>query len=105
METYRFRVDNNTRSWTLVNRFVLHSLRILDMLCSTRTASMHCTTAGNGWAAAGMLRVLATIMHSQYKNDFKQEISDLASWINEIHTGIYPHLVGIRFTTTFQTTG
>ncbi|KIM37396.1 hypothetical protein M413DRAFT_30868 [Hebeloma cylindrosporum] len=49
-------------------------------------------STGNGWAAAGMLRVLATIRESEYANTFKDEQSDLADWVQEIHTAIYPHL-------------
>lgn len=47
---------------------------------------------GNGWAAAGMLRVLATIKRSQFTHQFKSEQHDLQSWIEGIHNGIYPHL-------------
>lgn len=48
---------------------------------------------GNGWAAAGMLRVYATIKHSEYANTFKRELQDISNWVLEIHAGIYPHLV------------
>uniref|UniRef100_A0A8H7XME6 Uncharacterized protein n=1 Tax=Psilocybe cubensis TaxID=181762 RepID=A0A8H7XME6_PSICU len=47
---------------------------------------------GQGWAAAGMLRVFATMQHSEYSNTFKNEQKDLASWIKEIHDAVYPHL-------------
>ncbi|KAF8808899.1 Six-hairpin glycosidase [Phlegmacium glaucopus] len=49
-------------------------------------------STGNGWAAAGMLRVLATIRQSEYANTFKTEQNDLSNWVREIHSGIYPHL-------------
>ncbi|KAI3614913.1 glycoside hydrolase family 105 protein [Moniliophthora roreri] len=49
-------------------------------------------STGNGWAAAGMLRVLATIQNSEYSDDFKDEQGDLADWISEIHGGMYSHL-------------
>jgi len=49
-------------------------------------------STGNGWAAAGMLRVLATIRQSEFANTFTSEQSDIATWIQEIHSGIYPHL-------------
>jgi rhamnogalacturonyl hydrolase YesR len=49
-------------------------------------------STGNGWAAAGMLRVLATMRQSEYANTFKSEQTDLANWVEEIHTAIYPHL-------------
>jgi len=55
------------------------------------TDSGHWAT-GNGWAAAGMLRVLRTIANSQYANTMKSEQTDLANWVGEIHNGIYPHL-------------
>lgn len=48
---------------------------------------------GNAWAAAGMVRVLGTIQRSQYAGALQQEQSDLASWIQEIHGGMYPHQV------------
>ncbi|KAF8880203.1 hypothetical protein BD779DRAFT_1549959 [Infundibulicybe gibba] len=51
-------------------------------------------STGNGWAAAGMLRVLATMRNSEYANTFKNEQKDLAAWVKEIHTGMYPHLDG-----------
>ncbi|KAI0740138.1 Six-hairpin glycosidase-like protein [Earliella scabrosa] len=49
-------------------------------------------TTGNGWAAAGMLRVLGTIQHSQYADSMRDQANDLISWVDEIHNGIYPHL-------------
>lgn len=50
-------------------------------------------STGNGWAAAGMLRVLGTIKNSQYASAMKNEQKDLGNWINEIHNAIYPHIV------------
>ena len=50
---------------------------------------------GNGWAAAGMLRVLATMRQSEYANTFKNEQKDLSSWVQEIHAGVYKHLVSV----------
>ncbi|KAI0776995.1 Six-hairpin glycosidase-like protein [Trametes elegans] len=49
-------------------------------------------STGNGWAAAGMLRVLGTIQHSDYSKHFKKQAKDLTNWVSEIHDGIYPHL-------------
>lgn len=49
--------------------------------------------AGNGWAAAGMLRVLATMKNSKYSSDFKDEQSDLSDWVLEIQDGMYNHIV------------
>ena len=48
---------------------------------------------GNGWAAAGMLRVLGTIAHSKFAGQMKQEQTDLANWVQEIHDGMYANLV------------
>ncbi|KAL0566045.1 hypothetical protein V5O48_015972 [Marasmius crinis-equi] len=50
-------------------------------------------STGNAWAAAGMIRVLATIQNSQYADDFKDEQGDLENWISEIHGGIYQHVI------------
>ncbi|KAI8976355.1 Six-hairpin glycosidase-like protein [Trametes punicea] len=55
------------------------------------TDSGHWST-GNGWAAAGMLRVLGTIQHSQYAKSMKKQAKDLTNWVSEIHGGIYAHL-------------
>ncbi|KIJ53229.1 hypothetical protein M422DRAFT_58565 [Sphaerobolus stellatus SS14] len=49
-------------------------------------------STGNGWAAAGMLRVLATIKSSVFANDFKSEQSDLTEWITEILDGMYKNI-------------
>lgn len=46
-------------------------------------------TTGNGWAAAGMLRVLATIQHSQYADDYEDQQNDLTDWVKEIHAAMY----------------
>lgn len=48
---------------------------------------------GNGWAAAGMLRVLGTIAHSQFAGKMKKQQIDLANWVQEIHDGMYDNLV------------
>lgn len=50
-------------------------------------------STGNAWAAAGMLRVLTTISGSQYSHLMKNEMKNLKSWINEIHDGMYAHIV------------
>lgn len=39
---------------------------------------------GNGWAAAGMLRVLETISHSDMAWAFVEERNNLTSWVTEI---------------------
>ncbi|PCH34530.1 hypothetical protein WOLCODRAFT_133503 [Wolfiporia cocos MD-104 SS10] len=49
-------------------------------------------STGNAWAAAGMLRVLSTMVHSQYESDMSNEINDLKNWVAEIHNGMYSYL-------------
>ncbi|KAG9006318.1 hypothetical protein FRB93_008807 [Tulasnella sp. JGI-2019a] len=49
-------------------------------------------STGNGWAAAGMLRVLATIKHSPYSHQLRSEQKDLVRWIEEIHHGMVKYL-------------
>lgn len=39
---------------------------------------------GNGWAAAGMLRVLQTIRNSGVSNNFLDQQTDLLNWTEEI---------------------
>ncbi|OJA09010.1 hypothetical protein AZE42_07393 [Rhizopogon vesiculosus] len=46
-------------------------------------------STGNAWAAAGMIRVLATIQRSQYANSFESQQTDLTNWVREIHGGMY----------------
>src|SRR6267154_1755838 len=43
-----------------------------------------------------MLRVLGTLKRSVYAQNFANEINDLSSWVSEIHSGMYPHLVRIN---------
>ena len=50
-------------------------------------------STGNGWAAAGMLRVLGTIQNSQYANAMKGEVKDLRRWVDEIHDGMFLYMV------------
>ncbi|KAG6810557.1 hypothetical protein H0H92_011342 [Tricholoma furcatifolium] len=49
-------------------------------------------STGNGWAAAGMLRVLGTYKNSEFSNTLTQQQNDLASWVLEIQAAMYPHL-------------
>ncbi|KAJ7046793.1 Six-hairpin glycosidase [Mycena alexandri] len=49
-------------------------------------------STGNGWAAAGMLRVIATMKNSPHNKDFSSQQKDLASWVKEIHTAMYAHI-------------
>ncbi|KAG8706554.1 hypothetical protein FRC09_002351 [Ceratobasidium sp. 395] len=49
-------------------------------------------STGNGWAAMGMLRVLATIRGSQWANPLKSQTRDLENWTSEILDAMWPHL-------------
>lgn len=40
-----------------------------------------------------MLRVLATIRQSEFANTFQPEQTNLSAWVQEIHSGMYRHLV------------
>ncbi|KAH9991633.1 glycosyl hydrolase family 88-domain-containing protein [Russula compacta] len=44
---------------------------------------------GNGWAAAGMMRVLATIMRSSFSSQMQSQQTDLVKWVDEILTGVW----------------
>jgi hypothetical protein len=57
---------------------------------------------GNGWAAAGMLRVLGTIKNSQYAHSMKNEQTDLTNWVKEIQGGMYGVLVSLRAAFSFS---
>ncbi|KAH8106137.1 Six-hairpin glycosidase [Cristinia sonorae] len=46
---------------------------------------------GNAWAAAGMLRVLQTITHSDVSWQFTEERRNLTGWVEEILTSTWPH--------------
>ena len=50
-------------------------------------------STGNGWAAMGMLRVLATIRGSDFAGSLRQQTADLENWIKGIHDAMWPHLV------------
>ncbi|KAH9828825.1 Six-hairpin glycosidase-like protein [Rhodofomes roseus] len=49
-------------------------------------------STGNAWAAAGMTRVLATIQRSPWASSMGSEMSDLTTWITDIHSGMYQYL-------------
>jgi rhamnogalacturonyl hydrolase YesR len=49
-------------------------------------------STGNAWAAAGMLRVLATIQASPFSSSMSSQQNDLSDWVTEIHAAMYPHL-------------
>lgn len=49
---------------------------------------------GNGWAAAGMLRVLGTIQKSQHSTALINEQANLQTWVDEILTSAWKYQVG-----------
>lgn len=53
------------------------------------------THAGNAWAAAGMIRVLATIQNSPFAASFTTQTALLSTWINSILTITFLKL-GVR---------
>lgn len=50
---------------------------------------------GNGWAAAGMLRVLQTIRNSDVSESFLNQQSDLLNWTEEIVKASWEYQVHI----------
>ncbi|KAH9963384.1 Six-hairpin glycosidase [Lactifluus volemus] len=46
---------------------------------------------GNGWAAAGAMRVLTTINQSSFSSQLRSQQSDLVRWVDEILTGVWKH--------------
>ncbi|KAJ1301210.1 hypothetical protein OPQ81_003620 [Rhizoctonia solani] len=49
-------------------------------------------STGNGWAAMGMLRVLATIRGSPWSKAMRRHTSDLEDWVREILDAMWPNL-------------
>lgn len=54
------------------------------ILDGTGTTDSGLWLTGNGWAAAGMLRVLATMKWSQFSSNLQQQQSDLQNWVEAI---------------------
>jgi rhamnogalacturonyl hydrolase YesR len=52
---------------------------------------------GNAWAAAGALRVLATIRHSRAGRSMRSQQKDLIHWVGETLDGVWKFQVGIFF--------
>jgi len=48
---------------------------------------------GNGWAAAGMMRVLSTLNHTKDGRHFSAQQADLTEWIDEILEESWSHQV------------
>ena len=70
--------------------------------------------AGNGWAAAGITRVLATILYSNYAADYTNETTNLANWAEDIVTAAFaeirsddllPNIFGVSSGSTFSDGG
>ncbi|KAJ3867658.1 Six-hairpin glycosidase [Lentinula novae-zelandiae] len=73
-----FRSMNVSKSTTVTGQPVpipVHSIIYADT---------HDFISGNGWAAAGMLRVLETLNHSSMATDFADQTANLTQWIQEI---------------------
>lgn len=51
--------------------------------------------SGNAWAAAGIVRTLATIQNSDFSGKFKSQKSDLTNWADEIQTAFYKLVVSL----------
>ncbi|KIR39082.1 hypothetical protein I307_01801 [Cryptococcus deuterogattii 99/473] len=56
------------------------------------TSDTNLWATGNGWAAAGMLRVWATINWSSFSDQLNSEKSDLESWVREILDASKPYI-------------
>lgn len=56
------------------------------------------TLTGNGWAAAGMLRVYATLQKASQdiRSHFQSQITELGSWALEIVQATSAHVVSVR---------
>ena len=52
---------------------------------------------GNAWAAAGSLRVLATIQQSSAADSMQSQQDDLIQWVGETLNGVWKFQVGIFF--------
>ncbi|KAJ7449823.1 Six-hairpin glycosidase-like protein [Mycena latifolia] len=61
-------------------------------------------STGNGWAAAGMLRVLATMKNSPYSKSFSSQQKDLANWVKEIHSAMFANLDSTNIFTNYADT-
>jgi hypothetical protein len=60
-------------------------------------STCHIFFAGNGWAAAGMLRVLQTLNHSSEAHHFVGQQANLTQWINEITAAAWSYQVSDVF--------
>jgi hypothetical protein len=46
---------------------------------------------GNGWAAAGLVKVIATIAQSEFATDMQDEINTMITWTQDILDGCYQY--------------
>jgi hypothetical protein len=53
----------------------------------------HVIWPGNGWAAAGMMRVLSTMNHTSDARRFSDHQANLTKWIDEILNESWSHQV------------
>ncbi|WVO19538.1 uncharacterized protein IAS62_000826 [Cryptococcus decagattii] len=67
-------------------------LRQAYQQCGNGTSDTNLWATGNGWAAAGMLRVWATINWSSFSDQLNSEMSDLESWVREILDASKPYI-------------
>ena len=69
-----------------------------------RTDDKHHWATGNAWAAAGALRVLATIQHSRTSKSMRSHQKDLTKWVGETLDGVWKFQVGVHpfFTIIFR---
>ena len=56
---------------------------------------------GNAWAAAGALRVLATIRHSRAGQLMRSQQKDLMKWVGETLDGVWKFQVGISLSLSY----
>lgn len=70
---------------------ILHIGQLVGILSRYHDTVVDFLIVGNGWAAAGMLRVAATMAQSQFSKDLRGQQDDLASWVHEIQAGMYAH--------------
>ncbi|QRV84738.1 cell wall glycoside hydrolase YteR [Ceratobasidium sp. AG-Ba] len=95
---YGVMTDNRTLVEEAYNQIKLYRNVLIDgtgMWQHIKMGSFEDTghwSTGNGWAAMGMLRVLASIRGSQWANALKGQTRDLENWIIEIHDAMWPQL-------------
>lgn len=86
----QYLVDNTTHLWRHID------LGSVDLQDSGYWAT------GNAWAAWGMLRAAATIMHSSFAGEMQGQIQDLKSWVVETVGNVYLQLNVSNFQISMQ---